>query len=178
MEQQKAQIGQLQEETASAQDQSLQQQAKLSSLQEEQQQAEKIAQIQKRFSPNEANVIQENGKVVIRLKGLHFPSSKATISSKDYNLLNQVSGVLREFEGTQIAVEGHTDSKGSKQANLEVSEKRAEAVKDYLLAQNAVAKDNVKTEGKGFNQPIATNKTKEGRAQNRRVDIILDTAKG
>ena len=75
-------------------------------------------------------------------------------------------------DGRSITIIGHTDSAGSDAANQKLSEARAEAVRTYLVSQGIPA-DHVKSEGAGESQPVADNKTPEGRANNRRVEIIL-----
>ncbi len=72
-------------------------------------------------------------------------------------------------------VEGHTDSIGSNEKNKALSEKRAESVKKYLVSQGLSEELRIDTEGYGSDRPLTTNKTKEGRATNRRVDIVIDT---
>ena len=80
--------------------------------------------------------------------------------------------VLDEFNRTYIDIIGHTDSKGSKEYNQRLSEKRAKSVARYLES-NAVKRERVKADGMGEDDPIATNDTREGRAMNRRVEIKL-----
>jgi outer membrane protein OmpA-like peptidoglycan-associated protein len=89
-------------------------------------------------------------------------------------LLNRTSRTIGEFGATRIAVEGHTDTTGTPAKNKRLSERRAEVVKKYLMG--AVAKDGsvaITARGVGADRPIAANNTKQGRAQNRRVDLIL-----
>ena len=78
---------------------------------------------------------------------------------------------------TTILVEGHTDSHGSKVLNLELSQRRAQTVRDYLASQG-IAPERIKAEGLGFTRPVANNKTAEGRANNRRVEIVVQPAGG
>ncbi len=75
-----------------------------------------------------------------------------------------------------VTIEGHTDSVGSEAKNVELSQARANAVKSYLES-NAASDKTVRysAEGFGFQKPIATNKTEAGRAQNRRVDVVIHT---
>ena len=76
------------------------------------------------------------------------------------------------MKATEIKVEGHTDSLGSAVQNKTISEQRAQAVASYFKS-NGFKNIEVQSTGFGFDKPIATNKSKEGRAQNRRVDIII-----
>jgi len=99
-----------------------------------------------------------------------FDFDKATLKpeakAKMDDLVDKTKGIALEVV---IAV-GHTDSVGSNAYNQGLSTRRANAVKDYLVSKG-IEKNRVYTEGKGENQPVADNKTKEGRAKNRRVEI-------
>lgn len=81
---------------------------------------------------------------------------------------------MDDFGPSNIVIEGHTDSLGKKDLNEELAEKRAEAVKKYLESNDGgIESAKIEAIGLGDNKPLATNKTAEGRAQNRRVDIII-----
>jgi len=86
--------------------------------------------------------------------------------------LAKVSGIVLAYPSLHLAVEGHTDSVGSDDYNQELSEKRANAVRDYLVEQGIPA-TTIEARGFGKTQPIATNDTAEGRQQNRRVELVL-----
>lgn len=86
--------------------------------------------------------------------------------------LAKVSGIVLAYPSLHLAVEGHTDSVGSDEYNQELSEQRANAVRDYLIEQGITA-DAIEARGFGKTQPIATNDTPEGRQQNRRVELVL-----
>jgi outer membrane protein OmpA-like peptidoglycan-associated protein len=86
--------------------------------------------------------------------------------------LAKVSGIVLAYPTLHVAVEGHTDSVGSDDYNQQLSEHRAEAVRDYFV-QQGIKSTNVEAHGYGKNEPIATNDTPEGRQQNRRVELIL-----
>ena len=116
-------------------------------------------------------VVDENGcQKLIRLN-LHanFASDSATLSPKFVAKIEEVAKVLNMNSEYKVVLEGHTDSTGSEKYNQILSEKRAKAVADVLINMG-VSKDRIQTIGYGELSPIATNKTKEGRAQNRRVD--------
>lgn len=128
----------------------------------------------KAFTTEEAEVYKQGDNILIRLKGMEFPSAKATIQSKNYPLLSKVQKVIGEF-GTDSAVtiEGHTDSIGGKQINHQLSTQRAMAVKEYLESNIGGLEKKIEAVGFGDEKPIAGNKTATGRAQNRRVDIVI-----
>ncbi len=126
-----------------------------------------------RFSPDEADVYKQGENLVIRLKALQFPKSQAVIQGDNFALLKKVEGVISEFDQSKVIVEGHTDSTGGKEINQKLSEQRAEAVKKYLEVNASDIVTDIESEGFGYEKPLASNKTPEGRAQNRRVDVII-----
>ncbi|KDN54356.1 DUF5723 family protein [Flavobacterium seoulense] len=105
-------------------------------------------------------------------KSVLFDSSKATIKPESNDKLEGIVNVMNEYSNANFKLEGHTDSTGNVAKNLQLSKDRAAAVKDYLIAKG-ISADRLSSEGYGVTKPIASNKTVEGRAQNRRVEIIL-----
>ncbi|HJR99419.1 MAG TPA: DUF5723 family protein [Flavobacterium sp.] len=105
-------------------------------------------------------------------KSVLFDSSKATIKPESNDKLEGIVKVMEEYNNANFKLEGHTDSTGNVAKNLQLSKDRAAAVKDYLIAKG-ISADRLSSEGYGVTKPIASNKTVAGRAQNRRVEIIL-----
>lgn len=101
-----------------------------------------------------------------------FSSGSSNVESKFQPVLDSVVLVLDEFSQTYVDIIGHTDSKGSKEYNQRLSEKRAKSVARYLES-SAVITERVMADGMGEDDPIANNDTREGRAMNRRVEIKL-----
>ncbi|MES2770028.1 MAG: OmpA family protein [Bdellovibrionota bacterium] len=134
---------------------------------------EKLKNAKSQFSTNEAEVFRDGDKLLIRLKGLKFPSGQADLTAASYPLMTKVQSVIKSLGSSEIEVEGHTDALGSKDVNARLSEKRAEAVKNYLVQNSAVNESDVRSSGFADEKPITTNKTPQGRAQNRRVDILI-----
>lgn len=132
-----------------------------------------IAKAQQMFKPEEADVYRQGDKILIRLKSANFVSGRADIGPKAYPVLGKVKELLTEVNADDIVIEGHTDVTGSKAKNVELSKERADAVAAYLTNNTQIAPDQITTEGFGFDKPLAPNNTKQGRAQNRRVDIIV-----
>lgn len=126
------------------------------------------------FSPAEAEVFRQGNTLTVRLKNLAFKVGQAGIAAENFEVLKKVDDVIHKFEAPRIVVEGHTDSTGSKDRNMKLSQERAEAVANYLVSQGT-PQASVSTIGHGSEKPVANNKTKEGRALNRRVDIIIDS---
>lgn len=124
------------------------------------------------FSETEAEAYQQGENLVIRLKQVNFASGRSDLPANSISLLSKVSDVAKSLNPSQIVVEGHTDSIGTATANNTLSEQRAIAVATFFKS-NGFSDIKVESEGFGFKKPIATNKSKEGRAQNRRVDIVI-----
>jgi len=122
---------------------------------------------------NIASVKQEERGTVLTLAGnILFATGQYKLRDDSLPALNQVVGALRDLGGKTFIVEGYTDSTGSDSVNRKLSMKRATSVQQYLIRQGIPA-DQIKAIGNGKDRPIASNDTPEGRAQNRRVEIIV-----
>lgn len=106
-----------------------------------------------------------------------FASGSAEVLAGGRDKLRQFAGVLNRYPRTTIQVIGHTDSRGSEQLNRDLSERRAVAVADELVAAG-VSSGRIMTFGRGATSPVATNETPEGRQQNRRVEVIVAPDEG
>jgi OOP family OmpA-OmpF porin len=118
-------------------------------------------------------IVTEADRKVVKdaIDNLEFDLGKATIRSKSYATLNRVAALLVE-KNFSLKLAGHTDITGSRALNMRLSKERAESVKSYLVSQGANA-SRIEATGYGPDQPIASNKTAEGRQQNRRVEFTL-----
>lgn len=118
--------------------------------------------------------VQRQGDVIqlIMPGNITFATDSAEIASSFYQPLNNLANSFRQYNQNSIEVVGHTDSTGSHSYNMGLSQRRAQSVADYLLAQG-VDPSRVSTRGMGPDQPVASNATAEGRAQNRRVEVTL-----
>lgn len=105
-----------------------------------------------------------------------FPTGKYTLSAAADATLSRIAYNLKQFPESDITVVGFTDNTGSEAVNQKLSLQRAQSVVDYLI-QQGVAADRLKAVGKGWDDPIASNSTVEGRAQNRRVEIYITASK-
>jgi outer membrane protein OmpA-like peptidoglycan-associated protein len=125
-----------------------------------------------------ASVKQESRGMVITLSGsVLFPTNESNLLPGAVVKLNDVADALTKGNpDSNITIEGHTDSQGQRDYNMNLGQKRADAVKDQLVARG-VAADRIKTVGVGPDRPIADNKTAEGRANNRRVEIVVQPHK-
>jgi OOP family OmpA-OmpF porin len=108
----------------------------------------------------------------IILRGVNFDFDKSDIRPDSRPVLDEAIATLKENPDVRIAVQGHTDSQGTDAYNLKLSERRANAVYRYLVA-GGIAPDRMVVEGFGESQPVADNSTESGRAQNRRVELVI-----
>ena len=104
--------------------------------------------------------------------GILFDVDKANLKDPYKGELSQLATILNKYEDTNILLAGHTDSTGSDEHDLELSRRRAQSVANYLATQN-VNSARFSTQGYGKSDPIASNDTPEGRAQNRRVEVAI-----
>jgi len=104
--------------------------------------------------------------------GILFSTNSSTVSDASKSALRNFANNLKANSNTYVNIIGHTDNTGRVDYNQTLSEKRAKGVYDYLM-QNGVTNDRLSFEGKGIHEPIATNATVEGRALNRRVEIMI-----
>ncbi len=137
------------------------------------QREEKIKALESMFTTEDAIVLRRGNEMIIRLIGLSFPSGKSTIEPEYFSLLTSVQRAIRNFSEATITIEGHTDAIGNDRYNENLSYERAMAVKQYLLANMGLDDSRITALGYGETRPIASNETGEGRAQNRRIDLVL-----
>ncbi len=104
------------------------------------------------------------------IPGIQFDFNKATIKKESEPTLDKAAGVLRKFSTIKVKITGHTDNVGDEEFNQKLSEDRAASVKQWLI-DHGVDEERISTEGFGDKQPIASNDTEEGRAQNRRIEF-------
>jgi outer membrane protein OmpA-like peptidoglycan-associated protein len=112
-------------------------------------------------------------KKKIVLRGVNFDFDKATIRKDAAQILDEAASTLKEEGSVAVVVVGHTDSRGTDAYNQRLSERRADAVASYLI-KKGVAASRLSTKGMGESQPVASNDTDEGRAQNRRVELLVE----
>jgi outer membrane protein OmpA-like peptidoglycan-associated protein len=116
---------------------------------------------------------EERGLVVTLSGSVLFQSAKSTLLSSVQVKLDQVANALLAVRARNLIVEGHTDSQGSESYNQGLSQRRADSVRDYLV-QRGYPADRIQARGKGKGSPIADNASPEGRANNRRVEIVIE----
>lgn len=109
---------------------------------------------------------------VFNIKNIQFEFGKATLLPSSYEVLDPLVKLMNDNPSLTIELAGHTDIVGGREFNLRLSNQRAQAVADYLI-NKGVNKDRIQVAGYGFDKPIADNKTDEGRALNRRVEMVI-----
>ena len=105
--------------------------------------------------------------------GILFATNSSTVSAASKSALRNLATSLNANPDTDIKIVGHTDSTGKVDYNQTLSEKRAKSVYDYMMEDQGISSTRMTFEGKGIHEPVADNATPEGRAKNRRVEILI-----
>lgn len=121
-------------------------------------------------APDTRNKLITEGKLVTR--GILFDSGSNRIKGESYGTLKDIATVLTENPDVKVSIIGHTDSDGEEAANLDLSKRRAAAVKEALTKEFAIAAARMETDGKGEGAPAGPNDTPQGKANNRRVEFV------
>ena len=133
----------------------------------------KIKRLTKLFDPQDVEILlTPDSDVILRLKSLNFRSGSAVIPPNTYAMLDHAVDSMVLFTDRAVRVEGHTDAAGANVYNQKLSERRAAAVKAYLM-EKMQGQRSVQAAGFGEEKPIANNETAQGREKNRRIDIVL-----
>lgn len=114
--------------------------------------------------------LEETGRIVTH--GILFDSGSDRIKAESYKTLTDIGAMLAEDSALRLSIEGHTDADGADDANLKLSQARAASVRAYLAEKHGVAADRLEVKGLGETAPIDTNETPEGKANNRRVELV------
>lgn len=131
------------------------------------------AELRSELASTGVQVIEDNDSIRLIMPGnITFKTDSADINSSFYPVLNSVAKVLNKYNNSTVMVSGHTDSTGGADYNLNLSRERAQSVASYLQGQG-VKSSRFEVMGLGSSNPIASNETANGRAQNRRVEIKI-----
>ena len=114
-----------------------------------------------------------SGTRIVEIRDTHFAFDSAKLTGSGEAILDSAVDVLNEHAGVTVRCEGHTDSIGSEAYNMQLGMRRAESVCDYL-AQNGISRSRLSTKSYGESMPVASNDTESGRAENRRVEVVVD----
>jgi len=138
---------------------------------------EQFRQVENMFTNDEAIVLRDGDNLIVRLVGLNFASGSAKLGKNAAALLAKVQSAIEVFPQCGLTVEGHTDAQGNAGKNLALSGERAEAVKTWMTDVMHLPSFRITAKGYGDTRPISSNKTAEGRAKNRRIDLIITPGK-
>lgn len=131
------------------------------------------AKLREKMQGTGVSVTRSGDNIILNMpNNVTFDTNSSTLKPAGANTLTGVAMVLKEYEKTAVNVLGYTDSTGSQQLNMKLSQQRADSVASSLITQG-VAASRIRTTGMGPENPIASNSTEEGKAQNRRVEITL-----
>jgi outer membrane protein OmpA-like peptidoglycan-associated protein len=133
---------------------------------------QRFQQVAKVFTRDEAQVLRRGDDVIVRMS-LNFDSGSALIKPEYFVLLRKIQSAIDVFPGSQVEVQGHTDAFGADEFNRQLSEQRAQAVQQYLMANMELRSVTVNAVGYGEAVPLANNETPEGRLRNRRIDLMI-----
>lgn len=125
------------------------------------------------FTTQEAEVLRDGDQLILRLVGLTFASNSSELGPDSSELMQKVKTAIDLFPRCDLTIEGHTDSLGNTDRNLELSVTRARSIMNYIVEEMRIPEYRIKATGYGDSRPIANNKTEEGRAKNRRIDLII-----
>ena len=112
--------------------------------------------------------LNKDGRIAL---SIHFDTGKATIKPESQKIVGEIAALLKGNPGLQVSIEGHTDNTGTPQGNKTLSDERAKAVAAAVVAMGVEA-SRLSAAGWGQDKPVADNATEEGRAKNRRVEVV------
>jgi OOP family OmpA-OmpF porin len=136
---------------------------------------QKVDHLRQHFRTSEAEVYTENGKLKIRLKSLRFPAGQSLLGPKNIAVLKKVEEAIGDLPSKKIIIQGHADAREKARRQELLSKQRAVAVENYLTSNGALKKTVIEAEGMGAEKPISSNKTPQGRANNRRIELLIET---
>jgi outer membrane protein OmpA-like peptidoglycan-associated protein len=179
LQNEKAEADKARADAEAAKQQALQAQQQAQNAQQQVQNAQQQAQTaqqqaQQQLTQAQAEVTQIKEMVARKdINPVNFKSGSADLLVNSHATLDKVAETAKKYPNLKLRVEGHTDNTGSANFNQTLSQKRADAVRDYLVNSAGVSADQVTAVGFGQTHPVTTNDTAEGRAQNRRVEFVF-----
>ena len=134
----------------------------------------RFSRLEGNLAKKQIDVIKKGDDIIIRPRTFTFAPGSVDVNSSHFGTMKTILDALEDFDNYLVVVEGHTDSFGANDANLDLSMKRAQSVREFLVTNmRGRSADTVTAIGFGEAQPIANNETKEGREKNRRIDFVL-----
>ncbi len=122
--------------------------------------------------PDSPDDLQASLNALLGRSGVNFAPDSTDLDDRSQVVLNSAAESIKQVPGSQVQIVGYTDNDGSPEANLELSQDRADAVKDYLVGRDIPA-DDLTTLGRGEEDPLVPNDTPENKARNRRIELIV-----
>lgn len=141
-------------------------------------QAENVAKVAKMFAPTEADTFNQGDRIIIRAHGLEFRPGASEVDVANLPLVAKIISAIELFPDSRLIIAGHTDNVGDDALNQKLSEERAANLMQMLINIGGINPANIRSEGLGESQPVATNETSAGRSTNRRVEIHIITESG
>ncbi len=139
----------------------------------QQEREERFARIRQMFNPEEATVFRQGDNVLISVHGFKFPPGSSEIQPQNFGIMNKVIQGIATFQAAKVQVAGHTDATGCNSINVSLSKQRANNVARFLTDVGRIPSDKITADGYGAQRPVATNATPEGRAENRRIEVLI-----
>lgn len=134
----------------------------------------KFSRLESNLAKNQIDVIKKGDDIIIRPRTFNFAPGSVDVNADHFGIMKTILDELETFNDYLVIVEGHTDSFGANDSNLDLSMKRAQSVREFLVTNmRSGNRQDISAIGYGEAQPIANNETKEGRAKNRRIDFVL-----
>lgn len=134
---------------------------------------ERFETVQAMFGEQEAKVYRQRKNILISVHGFDYPSGQSEIQAANFPLMNKIVQAVKTFPNATIEVNGHTDATGNDVNNQMLSQARAEKVAQFLMEVGGVSQAKLKANGFGETRPVASNDSREGRAENRRVEVVI-----
>jgi OOP family OmpA-OmpF porin len=122
-------------------------------------------------APEVEQKILEKGRAKLNIE---FDTGKSIVKPRYYNEIRKVADVMKKNPELKVVIEGHTDNVGGEKDNLNLSQKRAEAIKSIMVTKFNIEPSRIAAKGFGYSKPVASNSTKEGREKNRRVEAAVE----
>ena len=137
------------------------------------------AELRRELANTDVRIRRDGDNIYLEMPGdVTFDVDRAEIKPQFVPVLDDVSRVLTQYPSTLVDVIGHADATGPDDYNLDLSRRRASSVADFLVNRGRVLPDRLYVDGQGERSPIASNETEAGRAQNRRVEVVLRPFRG
>lgn len=129
--------------------------------------------VQAMFGEQDAKVYRQRKNILISVHGFDYPSGQSEIQAANFPLMNKIVQAVKTFPNANIEVNGHTDAMGNDLNNQTLSQARADKVSQFLMEVGGVSAAKITANGFGETRPVASNETREGRAENRRVEVVI-----